>query len=231
VVLLVNGEKMKQNIYAGVMALPSDNFESVRDGRDTFLRYLDVDLTSARTEASALTVNASGNSFYVDANPSDGVAAVEFQDSAADASTARLYVSPGAIFSVPFTQFKITNAAQAGKKIRIVYGVDVDFQPGSVSQISLAGSIAPYPITPVLSSFAVATVSTSLYAANASRKYLCFVNHGAYNVYINFAASAFTGTGLLLTPGQSWESGSTCPVGLVSAISLTAACSVAGFEG
>lgn len=36
----------------------------------------------------------------------------------------------------------IENSAQVGKKIRIVYGVDVDFQPGSVAQQSISGSIS-----------------------------------------------------------------------------------------
>ena len=128
-------------IYRGILSSPSQDFQAVRDNRRALPFYIDIDLSTARTESSPLLVTASGNVFYADADPNSGICSVEFQDTGSDAAAVRLYVSGGAIFNIPFTQFKITNAAQAGKKIRLVYGVDVDFQPGSVTQIALSGNL------------------------------------------------------------------------------------------
>jgi len=141
---------MRTNTYAGILTPPSDDFQAVRDNRRTMPFWMDIDLSISRSDTgagvnAALLVNASGNSFYIDANPNDGIALIEFQDTGSDQSSVRLYCSPGTIFNLPFTQFKITNAVQAGKKIRIVYGTDVDFQPGSVTQISVAGTFAVRP--------------------------------------------------------------------------------------
>jgi hypothetical protein len=144
---------MRANTYAGILTPPSDDFQSVRDNRRTMPFWMDIDLSISRSDTgtgvnAALLVNASGNSFYIDANPNDGIALIEFQDTGSDQSSVRLYCSPGTIFNLPFTQFKITNAVQVGKKIRIVYGTDVDFQPGSVTQISVAGTFAVRPEAP-----------------------------------------------------------------------------------
>jgi len=141
---------MRTNTYAGILTPPSDDFQAVRDNRRAMPFWMDIDLSILRSDTgtgvnAALLVNASGNSFYIDANPNDGIALIEFQDTGSDQSSARLYCSPGTIFNLPFTQFKITNAVQTGKKIRIVYGTDVDFQPGSVTQISVAGTFAVRP--------------------------------------------------------------------------------------
>lgn len=120
----------------------STDFRSVRDGRNSPDFYFDVDLSTARSIAAgtALIVNVAGNSFYCDANPGDGNAVVKFQDTNLDRVSTPFYVSPGFIAKIPFTQMLIENVAQPGKKIRIAYGVDVEFFPGSVSQIALTGA-------------------------------------------------------------------------------------------
>lgn len=138
---------MNKNVYGGVLQQPTTNYSAVRDGRRGSILYTRVDLSVARTDTGTganapLAINVAGNSFYVDADPVDGYATVEFQDSGSDLSSARIYVSPGAIFNIPFTQFKITNPAQAGKSLTIIYGTDIDFQPGSVSQIAIAGNVS-----------------------------------------------------------------------------------------
>lgn len=121
---------------------PSTDFSAVRDGRNSQYFYVDVDLSSARSVAAgtALVLNVSGNSFYCDANPSDGNCYIHFQDTNFDRAPAPLYVSPGVIFNLPFTRFLLENTAQTGKKVRLVYGIDVDFQPGSVAQIAVTSS-------------------------------------------------------------------------------------------
>ena len=121
---------------------PSTNFAAVRDGRNSQVFYVDIALDTARSAAAGtgLVLPISGNAFYCDANPSDGNAYVHFQDTNFDRGPVPLYVSPGVIFNIPFTQVLIENTAQPGKKIRIAYGIDVDFQPGSVAQIAVTNA-------------------------------------------------------------------------------------------
>ena len=121
---------------------PTTNFSAVRDGRNSQVFYFDVALDTARSVAANTqqVFNISGNSFYIDANPNDGNGVVHFQDTNFDRGPVPLYVSPGTIFTIPFTQILLENTAQAGKKIRICYGIDVDFQPGSVSQIAVTNA-------------------------------------------------------------------------------------------
>lgn len=121
---------------------PSTDFRAVRDGRNSQVFYVDVALDTARSASAftALELPISGNSFYIDANPNDGNAFVHFQDTNYDRGPVPLYVSPGTIFNIPFTKVLIENSAQPGKKIRIAYGIDVDFQPGSVSQIAVTNA-------------------------------------------------------------------------------------------
>lgn len=121
---------------------PSTDFRAVRDGRNSQVFYVDVALDSARSAAAGtgLVLPISGNSFYIDANPMDGNAFVHFQDTNFDRGPVPLYVSPGTIFNIPYTQILLENTAQPGKKIRIAYGIDVDFQPGSVSQIAVTNA-------------------------------------------------------------------------------------------
>lgn len=126
------------------------NFQRVRDGRNALPFYFDLDLSSARSVAAGthFIANVAGDSFYADANPVDGNCVVHFQDTNLDRAAVPFYVSPGFIANVPFTQLLFENTAQPGKKIRIAYGVDIDFQPGSVAQIALtigATSLQRYP--------------------------------------------------------------------------------------
>lgn len=104
-----------------------ENFQPVHDGLESQVFYVDVDLSTARTSANPLSLNFSGNSFYVDANPSDGVATAQFQHRDAGNAGSPFYVFPGFACSLTFTRVLFTNAAQAGKKIRVIYGVDIDF--------------------------------------------------------------------------------------------------------
>ena len=113
--------------------LKSDvNFQRVRDGRNALPFYFDLNLSTARSVAAGthFIANVAGDSFYADANPIDGNCVVHFQDTNLDRAAVPFYVSPGFIANVPFTQLLIENAAQPGKKIRVAYGVDIDFQPG-----------------------------------------------------------------------------------------------------
>ncbi|HLO62905.1 MAG TPA: hypothetical protein VK165_08060 [Azonexus sp.] len=124
---------------------PSIDFGAVRDGRRSMPLWMDIDLTAARSIAgnSALSINIAGNSFYVDQDTTNvGFATVHFQDTNLGNASAPIFVSPGFIGNVPFTQILIENSAQPGKRLRIFYGVDLDFQAGVNASISIGGTVS-----------------------------------------------------------------------------------------
>lgn len=134
---------MTQPIFPGI-SKPTSDFEAVRDMRRTQLFYYDVDLTNARSigAGTMLILNLAGNSFYIDQDTNAvGYATVHFQDTNLGISPAPIYVGPGFIANIPFTQLLIENIAQAGKRLRIFYGVDVDFQAGVNAQVSINGTL------------------------------------------------------------------------------------------
>ena len=124
---------MKNNLEQFGMKNPNSNFERIRDGRESMPLWLDIDLSVARSisAGTALFVNIAGNSFYVDADTTNvGNATVHFQDTNLGNSSAPFFVTPGFIANVGYTQILIENASQAGKRLRIFYGVDIAFQAG-----------------------------------------------------------------------------------------------------
>lgn len=116
---------------------PSTDFNAVRDRRMSLPLYIDVDLTNGGIR----TLNIAGNSFYVDPDPvNSGFGTVFFEDTNLNGSTP-FYVSGGFIANVPFTQLRIINSAQPGKRLRIFYGVDLDFTPGATNKLSIDGYV------------------------------------------------------------------------------------------
>lgn len=185
---------------------PSIDFGPVRDERRAKLFYLDVDLTAARSIAASTSevINVAGNSFYVDqdtANVGNGI--VHFQDSTLSRASAPVYVGPGFIARVPYTQLLIENAAQPGKRLRIFYGVDIDFQAGVNASITLLGQNGSF----VDSQFSVTNGNQVIVAANVARRYLLIQNNdGAQTLRVSLDGTAATATkGKRLAPGQSIE--------------------------
>jgi len=186
---------------------PNTNFAAVRDGRNSQVFYFDVDLTAARSVAANTqqVFNISGNSFYIDADPTDGNAIVHFQDTNFDRGPVPLYVSPGTIFSIPFTQILLENVAQPGKTIRICYGVDVDFQPGSVSQIAVTNNGGFTAVRPEAQTGFYSSTS-AIAAATADPVFLPAANvNGAIllSADINSFDNAATGVGAFVTKASA----------------------------
>lgn len=127
-----------------LLKTPSTDFNTVRDGRNSLPLYIDIDLSSARDKSAntQLVIGIAGNSFYADADTTNGGnAVVTFQDTNLGESGAPFFISPGFIANVGFTQLLIENTAQPGKRMRIFYGVDIDFQAGVNSSISISGIV------------------------------------------------------------------------------------------
>lgn len=214
---------------------PSLDFEFVRDQRRSTLLYVDIDLATAHSFAAGtqITLPLAGNSFYVDQDLTNtGNAVVHFQDSV-NAGSAPVYVNPGFIARVPFTQVVFENTEQAGKRLRVFYGVDVDFVAGVSATISIGAQPAPR------SDFTnaqktVTNASTQMYAANASRNYLLFQNNDATGiVYLGFGAGAVTAAnGVKIPPGGFYELNSNVAQNAVQAIgSIASNANCVGVEG
>lgn len=168
-----------------ILQSPTSNFNAVRDGRSAPDFYFDLDLSVLFDTV----INVAGNSLYADANPSDGVCTIYFQDTASDRSPTPFYVSPGFIARIPFTQIRVQNTrVQPGKKLRIVYGTDTDFQPGSVSQLSISGQIGlSGPGQAAVDAGQAFRLGTALPFAKpaASYYYACIINATGKAMYLD----------------------------------------------
>lgn len=189
---------------------PTSDFNAIRDGRNSLPLYIDVDLTNARSIAanSALVLNIAGNSFFTDADTANGGnATVHFQDTALGNTSAPFFVSPGFIANVGFTQLLIENTAQAGKRLRIFYGVDIDFQAGVNSSIAISGSVsvADYPTTNFTSDTFTVTNVSQLFLAMNLNYLLVQNNHATGNIFLSFGSPATLTNGVKIGPGGSYE--------------------------
>lgn len=133
-------------IFSGIQR-PESDFKRVRDDMATPLLSFDLDLTSARTLAAgtAATIDIAGNFLAIDQRADVGNALVTFQDDAFSARPAQVYMQTGSKAKLPFTRLLIENAAQPGKYLRIVYGVDVDFDPSPTANVTISGNINVLP--------------------------------------------------------------------------------------
>lgn len=184
------------------------DFNRVRDGRNSMPLYYDVDLSAARsiTAGTALVINIAGNSFFCDQDVSvGGVATVHFQDTSYGRASAPFTVTAGFIAQVPFTQLLVENSAQSGKRMRIFYGVDLDFIPGSGGVVSLNGAVSVSPGSTVTEANTVLTAGVAAVVAPAasSRKLLMLRNGGAGPVYIG-ASTVTANSPLRIDPGMTY---------------------------
>ena len=214
---------------------PSIDFQPVRDQRRSMLLYYDLDLTNARSYAAGTheLLPVAGNSFYVDQNLTiSGEATAHFQDSV-NAGSAPVFVNPGFIARVPFTQIIFENDAQPGKILRFFYGVDVDFIPGVNANIVLNSTVPPR-FTAANTQKTVTNASAQLVAANTSRNYLLVQNKDlAGDVYVTFGSgAATTAAGVKIAAGGSFELNSNVITSEVRAIgSIASNANVVVVEG
>jgi hypothetical protein len=195
-----------QPIFAGFQK-PSIDMDAVRDGRRAPIFYIDIPLDSTFSIAggNALVLPISGNSFYIDQDLSvAGNAYVHFQDTNLQASSVPLFVGAGFIAKVPFTQLLIENkVAQAGKIIRIVYGVDIDFTAGVNATIAITDQ-PPVRFSGTSQQHTSTTTSGQIVPANAARKFIMIQNKDAsLDIYLGFGVTATTANGFLLKAGAT----------------------------
>lgn len=194
-----------QPIFAGFQK-PSIDLDAVRDGRRAPLLYLDIPLDTVQTIANGnpIVLPLSGNSFYIDQDTSIvGNAVIHFQDTNLSFSSAPIYVGPGFIAKVPFTQILVeVKTAQAGKILRIVYGTDVDFTAGLNATISVTDQ-APVRFSSTTQQATVTIGATNLAAANASRKFAMIQNNGVIDIFVAVGVTATITNGIKVPSGGS----------------------------
>jgi hypothetical protein len=131
---------MKQNGTAGNapqpqfgLSAPTFNFDALIDGTRSTPFVYELDLSTARSFAAgtAVQIKITGNCLLIDSAPDVGNGYVIFegvQDYTAGQVRAPIYAQPGFVTRLPFANVYVANAAQPGKKLRFIYGVDLDFQ-------------------------------------------------------------------------------------------------------
>lgn len=122
---------------------PVQDMAAVRDRRRTGVLSVDVDLSTARSLAggNALVLPLNGTIIYIDQRENTGFANVHVQDETFNIANTPVTVFAGFILRAPFTQLTITNPAQAGRSLRILYGVDIDFIPGSGAGVTVVNPV------------------------------------------------------------------------------------------
>jgi hypothetical protein len=195
-----------QPIFRGFQK-PSIDMEAVRDGSRAPLLYLDIPLDTVQTIAGGnpIVLPISGNSFYIDQDTSVvGNATIHFQDTNLQISSAPIYVGPGFIAHVPFTQILVEiKTAQAGKILRIIYGTDVDFVAGLNATIAISDQ-PPVRFTGTSQQHTATTSSGQIVPANSVRKFIMIQNKDTtLDVYLGFGVTATVANGFLLKAGAT----------------------------
>lgn len=125
------------------LAAPIQDMQAVRDRRRTGVLYADIDLSQARSLAAgtALVLPINGTVLYIDQKENSGFAVVHVQDETFTIANTPITVYPGFILQAPFTQLILENEAQPGQTLRILYGVDIAFVPGSGAGVTVVNPV------------------------------------------------------------------------------------------
>lgn len=190
-----------------------NQFQLARDGRLSMPFYYDVDLSIKRDDNDPafppLVLNVAANSFFVDQDVANGgIATVTFQDTSFGQSAAPFTVSPGFTTKITFTQLKIENAAQPGKKMRFFYGVDLAFDPGQSGVITIAGGITLQQAGSITNSVFTASgpaITSQFLAASSTRKrFIARNSHPNTPMYLGGAGVVPTTGAIVVNPGDAW---------------------------
>ena len=124
-----------------VLARAPYGYSRELEKRNAPVLSFDIDLSTARSFAAGTALrfdSADGNSLMIDQDPSVGNATMYLQSDQAN-TTARIYVGPGFIIRAPFSGLSFENAAQPGRILRVLFGMDIDFQPGLNQAVTITG--------------------------------------------------------------------------------------------
>lgn len=204
-------------VFPGITA-PSTDFAALIDGRRATLFVYELDLSTARSFAAgtAVQLKLTGNTVFVDQASDVGNVTMIFegvQDDTGPLIRPAIYVQPGFIAKIPFANLRVANTAQTGKKLRIFYGVDVDFVPSVNASVAITGNVnaVNYGAT-----YQTSYKSTTLLAANTPDT--IFSPGANVNGAIVWSAGGFTrGTAL----GTSFLAKSSAPTNILDGDPIT----------
>lgn len=174
--------KIKTSIYAGMRDFSADQtneFDRARTNLATPFLYRVLDLSVARTNEIH---NISGDFLFCDL-ATNGTAIIELNNQM-DAPDAPITFSAGMGLSAPFKQLKISNSAQAGAKMILLYSTGNTIIPSSAMG-NVNSIIQPVNVNDVISSICQ-HVSVS---ANPN---------GAVSIIAQLVAPATNANGLML---------------------------------
>jgi hypothetical protein len=192
--------------FPGIEA-PSVDLDAVRDGRRAPMMFIDIPLDSTFSIAAGnpIILPISGNSFYIDQDTTVvGTATVHFQDTNLGSKSVPIFAGAGFIAKVPYTQLLIeNNTAQAGKVLRIVYGVDIDFTAGVNATIAVTDQ-TPIRFTGTTQQHTSTTSSAVIVPASSVRKFVMIQNNdAALTTFIAVGVTATATNSFKLAPGAS----------------------------
>jgi len=193
---------------------PRDDVQAVRDDRRSKPLYYTVDLSTARSFAAgtALLLPIQGNVFYSDplfdlsGNSLAGIARVHFQDQNISPVGTYLTILPQFIGHLPFTQLAIENQAQAGKFLQIIYGWDLDLQPGTSNNVQITGIPT---VVDVGFSWATSYKSTTALLANTPENIFSAASNTLGGTL--WEASAYSANGAVINNYASYLMKATAP--------------------
>lgn len=141
--------KIINSIYAGMRDFSADTtneLERARTGIATPFLYRVIDLSVARTNEIH---NISGDFLFCDLS-SNGTATIELNNQM-DAPDAPIFFAAGMGLEAPFKQIKVSNPAQAGAKLVLLYSTGQRIIPSS-SMSNVNSILQPVNINDVISS-------------------------------------------------------------------------------
>ena len=109
--------------FPGVVE-PSFDFNATETQLRTLPRHYDVSLATARG-VGELVIPIQGNTIYIDQLPTSGYATLYFHTGQKAGTPITVY--PGMVLRFPFSGVMVTNVAQPGATLRIIYGTDLTF--------------------------------------------------------------------------------------------------------
>jgi hypothetical protein len=107
--------------------------------------------------------------------------------------------------------------AQAGKKLRIVYGTDVDFTAGVNATIAVTDQ-SPVRFSGLSAQATATSTASTLVAADAARKIFMLQNNGVVDVFVAFGVTATVINGFKVPAGASLTLDASVPTSAISVI-------------
>jgi hypothetical protein len=204
--------RLDSPLFNGYEAGP--DFDRARSMIATPFQYTDVDLSTAGVN---VVLPIAGDFIYLD--PAyNGVVTIELNNQYNDAA-APFQANAGWALQAVFKQVKLSWAAQAGKKVRLMYSTGERVVPAFSAQLNVTNqSQVRKQFSQAVST--IGTIAAWVASANASRDYLLIQNQSnTANIFVSITGGVANTGHLKIGPGGSFELSNTVPISAISIIS------------